>query len=168
MSNGIETRVATKTGITFTVNTAVNQVGLTLTGTPVFEGNVGVQYFAPGDNITLKGFCLSLPYQFGQGNMQIPGAMYFQLGWFDSGAGNGSVNEVGDTGLLNIPDPNVWYDMDVFVEYKSPIATGLKWGLRVIGLGGNISMINAPAALDTDVLNAEIHFRVQHTSPMTA
>lgn len=164
MSNGIESRVATKTGITFTVNTAVNEVQLFLAGNPAFEENAGLQYFAAGDNIIIRGFCLSLPYQFGQGSMDIP--MFFQLGWFDSGIGSGNVEEVGGTGYVNIPDPNVWYDMEVFVPYKS--TASLKWGLQVNGLGGYVSMINAPAALNTVELEAQIHLRVQRTSPMLA
>ena len=168
MSDGIESRIATRTGITFTVNTAVNNVNLALIGNPVFSSNVAIVYFAPGDNIIIKGVCLSLPYQFGQAKMSPP--MFFQLGWYDSGAGNGNVDEVGDTGYINIPDPNVWYDMNVYVPYQSPNigAASLKWGLRVIGLGGEVSMINAPAALNTEVLNAQIHFRIQHTSAMLA
>jgi len=161
MSNGIEARLATKGGITFTVDTAVTDVALILTGNPHFEVGVGRQYFAPGDNIIIKGFCFSFPYQFGQGIMD--DVLFFQLGWFDSGAGTGNINEVGDTGFINIPDPNVWYDMDVFVPVPT---TTLKWGLQVNGLGGYVSMINAPAALNEDELQAQLHLRVQHTSGM--
>lgn len=164
MADGIETRIATRQGITFTVNTALNEAALLLAGNPVFAGNVAIQYFAPGDNIIIKGVDFVYPYQFGQGSMDEP--IFFQLGWFDAAAGNGPVNEVGDTGLINIPDPNYWYDMNVFVPYPAGITT--KWGLRVIGLGGNVSMINAPAALNTEVLEAQIHLRIQHTSAMLA
>lgn len=164
MAEGIETRIATSGGITFTVNTALTEVSLALAGNPVFSANVAVVYFAAGDNIILRGYGLSLPYQFGQGSMDYP--MFFQLGWYDSAAGSGSVTEVGDTGLIHIPDPNYFYEMAVFVPYPSG-ASG-KWGLRVDGLGGMVSMINAPAALNTEILETQIHLRVQHTSAMLA
>lgn len=164
MSNGIEARMTTTTGITFTVNVAVNEVNLALAGTPYFITIPAVQYFGAGENINLKGYCLSLPYQFGQGSM--PDPMWFKLGWEDGAAAAGVIPEVGVSGQIHIPDPNVWYDSDVFIKNPSP--TNVKWGLQCTAISGKVSMINAPAALDTEILNAQIHLRVQHTQQITA
>jgi len=164
MTQGIESRISTKTGITFTVSVPATEVALNLAGTPPLSSNPVIVNFAEGENIIIKGFCLSLPYQFGQGMMD--DVLFFQLGWSDNTTHSGSVNEVGDTGYMIVPDPNVWYDMDVFVPWESLTDADSKWKLEIVGLGGWVSMLNAPAVLNLDVLQAQIHFRVNHTLPM--
>ena len=94
------------------------------------------------------------------------GSMFVQVGWQDLSGNNDSVDELGDTGRLNIPDPNVWYDTDTYVPF--PSTADSKWFFEVIGLGGNVSMINAPAALDTETLMAQFHMRLRHTTGLIA
>ena len=164
MSQGIESRISTFQGLTFTVDTLLTDAGLLLTGTPDLSVNAAIQYLQYADNCTIKGFCMSFPYQFGQGIFAGGDPMFVQLGWADSGVNSGSVNEVGDTGRINIPDPNYWYDMDVFVPCPDTAAS--KWKFQIVGLGGYVSMINAPAVLDEDDLDVTFHLKIQHTLPL--
>lgn len=155
---GIVSRLSTFGGITVTVNTAANEVAVILVGTPDLSVNGAIMNFLQGDNFTVEGFSLSLPYQFGQGTIS-PG--FFQLGWRDNAANNGSVDEVGDGGRINIPDPNQWYDTFAFIPQPATVAD--KYHLEVVGLGFNVSMFNAPAVLNTAVLACAIHLKVRHT-----
>lgn len=161
---GIVSRISTFSGITFVVNTAVDQVSLILTGTPNLSVNGAIQNLQYGDQCIIEGFALCLPFQFGQGqiNSTVDGnPAFFQLGWRDLSAHTGSVSEVGDTGRINIPDFNTWYDTYAFVP--QPSAVDSKWQFEIVGLGGRVSMFNVPAALDTDTLNCCIHLRIRHT-----
>lgn len=167
MTQGIESRLATRGGITFTVNTALDSVPLVLTGAPSLLVNAGVKYLPYGENCIIKGFCLSHPYQFGQGPIDQGSnePMFVQLGWRDSAGNNGTIQQV-DTGLFNIPDPNVWYDTDIFIP--QPAAVTNKWFFEIIGLGGEVSMFNVPADLNTDVLDSCFHLKILHTLALTA
>jgi hypothetical protein len=169
MPQGIESRLSTFTGITFTVNTAAIDASLMLTGNPDLLVNGAVQNLAYGDNCIIKGFCLSLPFQFGQGAMDQGGdgnPAMIQLGYRDNLGNNGSVNEVGDTGRINIPDFNVWYNVDIFVP--QPANVGAKWYFEILGLLGKVSQIYAPAALNEAELNACFHLKIVHTLAMIA
>lgn len=166
---GIVSRLSTFTGITFTVDTGVDDVALILTGTPDLSVNGAIMNFPEGDNIIIEGFELAFPFQFGQGAMDSGGAgnpMFFQLGWKDNGGHSGSVDEVGDTGRINVPDPNYWFDTFAFVNQPATIDS--KWHLEIVGLGGRVSMFNVPDDLNEDVLNACIHMKVRSTSTLIA
>lgn len=166
MSQGIESRLSTHGGLTVTVNTAVDEVAAAVAGTPELSVNGTVMNLAYGDNCHIKGFALCFPFQFGQGAIDVGGdsPMFVQLGWVDDNAHSGSVTEVGDTGLINIPDPNYWYDMDIFVPM--PAAVDSKWNFRIDGFGANVSMLNVPDDLDTDVLDLAFHLKIVHTLPL--
>jgi len=166
---GIVSRLSTHGGVTFTVNTAVTDVALILTGSPDLSVNGTIMNLQQGDNCTIEGFSLQLPYQFGQGKFDVNvdgDPAFFQLGWRDNAGNNGSVNEVGDTGLINIPDPNYWYETETFLPQPATVAD--KWHLEIIGLGGWVSQIYAPAVLDQEELHAAIHLRIRHTLPLIA
>ena len=165
---GITSRVATFTGITFTVNTAANDVPLVLAGTPdlLIDGVNG--HFLQGENFIIEGFCLSLPYQFGQGEINNGGAGqpgYFMLGWRDTIGNNGSLNQVGILGRINISDANYWYETYTFV--RQPILVAGNYFMEITGLSYNVSMFNCPATLNEEVLNAAIHVKVRTTYSLT-
>lgn len=162
MTQGIESRLATHEGLTVTVDTAILDVGLVLTGNPHLTVNGSIKNLPNGEGCIIKGFALCFPYQFGQGS--IPDSMFVQLGWEDDNGHNDSVDAVGDTGRINIPDCNYWYDSDIYVPV--PSAVDSKWHFRILGLGGNVSMLNVPAALDDDVLETCFHLKIQHTTQL--
>lgn len=169
MPEGIESRLANNGGITFTVNNAVTDVSLVLVATPDLSVNGVIMNFPYGENCILKGFSFSFPYQYGQGEMDQGGGtnpMFVQLGWRDLTGNNGSLNEVGDTGLINIPDCNVWYDMDVFIP--CPSNSDSKWHIEIVGCLGEVSMINSPVALDTEELDVVFHLKAFHTLALIA
>lgn len=168
MIEGIESRLATITGLTVTVDTAVTEVAAALAGNPVLSVNGTIQNLAYGDNCLITGFCLAFPYQFGQGSMDqiATDSMFVQLGWADNGGHNGSVDEMGDTGLINIPDPNYWYDCNVYVPM--PATVDSKWHFRIDGFGANVSMLNVPDDLDEEVLALVFHLKIKHTLALIA
>lgn len=163
MAQGIETRLSTFGGITFTVNTAATDAALVLAGTPDLSVNGVIMNLPYGDNCIIKGCCLSMPYQFGQGIFTAGAPADIQLGWRDASGNNSSVSEVGDTGRINIPDFNVWYDLDIFIPQP---AVDSKWHFEIRGLAGNVSQIYAPAALNEDELAACFHLKILHTLPL--
>lgn len=160
---GITNWLVTADGLTVTVNTAVDQVGIALAGTPDFELNGATKYINEGENCIIEGFALCFPYQFGQGLLS---PLRVQIGWRDSGGNNGSVNELGDTGRVNIPDPNYWYDTFTYVPY--PTTATAKWHFEIVGIVGSVSMFNAPAALNTDELQIRAHLKIRTTTDLIA
>lgn len=166
---GIVSRISTFTGLTFVVNTAVDHVTLLLAGNPDFTVNGTVGNLVQGDQCIIEGFALCCPFQFGQGELSTGGAgrpAFFQLGWIDQLGINAAVNEVGDTGRINVPDFNVWYDTYAFVP--EPATVSAKYKFRILGLGGEVSMFNVPAALNTDTINICIHLKIRHTLALIA
>lgn len=166
---GIVSRISTFGGITFTVNTAVNDVSVILVGTPDLSVNGTIMNLVYGDNLTIEGFSFNCPYQFGQGRINNGGAgepAFFQLGWRDANGHNASVPEVGDTGRINIPDANYWYETFAFVPM--PATVDIKYHLEIIGLGFEVSMFNVPAVLNEEVLDCCIHLKVRHTLALIA
>lgn len=169
MAQGIESRLAlVNGGITFTVNTAVSDVSWNLVANSNLSVNGAIMNLPYADNCEILGFCLSYPYQFGQGQIDqgASNPMFVQLGWCDQTGNNGSVDEVGDTGLINIPDPNVWYDCNVHVP--CPDTADSKWRFRLIGGLGEVSMINAPAGLNAEELDICFHLRIRSTLALVA
>lgn len=166
MPQGIESRLSNNLGgLTFTVDTTLTDASISLTGTPDLSVNGPIQHLTFGDNCIIKGFCLSFPYQFGQGERLSGESMFIQLGWVDSsGANFGPVNEVGDTGRINIADPNYWYETDIYVPQPSTATS--KWNFRIVGALGRVSQINAPAVLDMDELDISFHLKISHTLPL--
>ena len=162
--NGIIERLSTFTGVNVTVNLLAAQVDVILTGNPDLSVNGTLAYFQRGENIAIEGFSLTLPFQFGQGNIASTAAGapgFFQLGWRDSLGNAGTVGEVGDQGRINVPDPNQWFETFAFVP--QPAAVASKYRLQILGVGYKCSMFNAPAALDGVVLDCAIHLKVRHT-----
>ena len=166
MSDGITSRLATVIGISFTVNLASTDATLILTGTPDLSINIATKNLVAGENCIIEGYGISFPYQFGQGEMDSIGPMFIQVGWQDSSGNNGSVNELGDTGRLNIPDPNYWYEANTFVPF--PSTADSKWFFEIVGLGGSVSMINVPSVFDAADLSAQFHMKIKHTTQLIA
>ena len=103
------------------------------------------------------------PYQFGQGSLTAP--LQIQLYWNDPIAATSGVVEVfSQNGVLFVPDCNVEYPVGAFFEWPSLATT--KFNFEIRGLLGNVSMINAPAALNLAVLDASIYLKVRHTLVM--
>ena len=96
---GIVSRLATYGGITFTVDTAVTDVSVGLTGTPDLQLTVGTKHLQYGDQCIIEGFEFVCPYQFGQGHIDNITAGYpafVQLGYRDTAGNNGPITEIGD------------------------------------------------------------------------
>jgi len=160
---GITNWLVSADGITFTVDTALDEVAIALAGTPDLELNGATKYINEGENCIVEGFALTFPYQFGQGTLS---PLRFQIGWRDSGGNNGAVTELGDTGRINIPDPNYWYDTFTYVPY--PATAAAKWHFEITGIIGRVSMFNCPAGLDEEELDIRAHLKIRTTTGLIA
>jgi len=156
--NGILNNLYAIGGMTFTVDTTVNEVVIAFAGTPDFTINSLTKKFARGDQIKLEGYEISLPYQFGQGSFS--NDIYaFILQYRDSNGHTGFFGDYITNSLFNVPDPNIMYDTDYLIPTPSNVDT--TWWLEVGYLNGYVSMINAPASLNTQVLDVVVHLKVR-------
>lgn len=138
---------------TFTVNTAVNDIGLDIV--PAVSGNLkdasGRSWLHPRDNISILSIGFSLPYNFCLSTKIT--VMY--LTFFDSTGAFGALNIGDGTGMIWIPAENYELSIGAFIPWPST-AIG---SIRLVAYIGDhtglmaarqcrISMIGVPAALN--------------------
>ncbi len=160
---GITNQLYARTGLTFTVNKAVPEVPLAQAGFPEFSNNGTSKKFAYGDHITLEGYEVFMPYQFGQGSINLD-VSWIVLSWEDDNGNTGIFQEISNS-LLNIPDYNVWFDTDIYIQ--TPSGADSPWWFEIFQIVGNVSMINSPAVLDSTVQNFAVHLKTRSTLPIT-
>lgn len=165
MSNeGIISILSQKDGLTFTVDTAADQVPINLAGVPSFSIDGVLQNIQYADSLIIEGFSLTLPYQFGQGI--VSESMEFVLGYQDANAHSGFIQQIGSgSGTIIIPDPNVWFKFYAFVP--TPNDVDITWWLELLDFTGSVSMKNVPADLDEEVLECQLNLKIRHTLNLT-
>lgn len=148
----------------FTVNTAADDVGSVLTGTPLIIKSVAQSYFDAKDNVLIETVVVMLPYQFGIGDI----TPLIELEWTDPTVpADGAITQFGSAGQLLIPDAAVEYQVRAWVEF--PGGANAKFAIRLgSNTGVNVSMVNAPAGFHTNVYKIPIFLKVRHTLPMIA
>lgn len=122
------------------------------------------QYFAPGDNLLLQFVSNNLPYGFGQGT----GRHKITMVWLDNTDAVIPIPELADNSLFDIPEfcEGLRFPGDgLFI--KTPVTpTGTHFNLAFTIVDCNVSMINAPAVLLGETLEAMYYLGVTHTLPM--
>lgn len=163
---GITNYIATFDQLTFTVDTGATDVPIVWGGAAEFHSADATPdpFFEAGDNIFIENVEIIFPYQFGQGVLSTK--LSLSVEWYSDGGLNGPITNLGDNGRLNVPDPNCLFPVNTPVYYPSPDET--KWGLRVNDMDGNVSMINAPAVLNSEVLLVIAILKVRSTYEMIA
>lgn len=154
--------------VPFAVNTAVNSVSVGVVDEFFRRYNPGAAafVFAAGDQVILKLLRLLLPYQFGLASPIV------ELGLEIFTVGDHSIEELessngfGSSGVI-LPacgdcSPNVFINQ---TKYAAPVL--VDYSIRMSG-DFEISMVNAPTALNGFNLTGYVYAEVLHTYPMVA
>lgn len=164
MKEGFTTYISNPVNtITFTTNSAVNFVAAALTGSPLLGAPIQPwPYFSAGDNMILEALSVRLPYCFGQAEDLI----LLQLEYISKDSVfSGSLLEIGALGMINIPYANSEVDLNIFIP-KPQAIDDQPWGIRLVAIDIDVSMVNMPAVLDATELDIYVSARVHTTRPM--
>lgn len=150
----------------FTVNTAVDSVGITQVSAIAFQDATTANEVVFGDNIFLQSIRFQLPYAFGNGNItdKTNWGMEYHL-TFDDGIANGNINEFGALGQNRFPSFNCDFPINSLV-YTAP-QIRFNWELRGELVSGSVSMFNVPDDLNGDTFDIDVYLKVRHTIRLT-
>ncbi|MDD5061207.1 MAG: hypothetical protein PHS93_08480 [Candidatus Omnitrophica bacterium] len=162
----------------FVVNVSFNSVNLTaFPGGSRYEAGGGVNIFQRGDNFMLLSVGYFIPEGFalasypGAGMTEFSAPIIFCAAEGVGGGAPIAFEEIGNGGLLRLPMPNYEMSVGPFVEIENVIADNWFFrGLFPYTAGVDIpqvSMINAPAALDGETVHVVPFVKVLHNLPMT-
>lgn len=142
------------------VNNAVVDLALTpVGGNAPLEDGLGNIFFAFGDNVFIESIRFQLPYSFGNGGDSSP--ITGQLGYRDDNGNTGTVEEIGESGIFNIPSFNIDFPINTFIP--QPANVDSKWSFEMLASGGIVSMLNVPASLNAATIHGKIFLNVRHT-----
>ena len=152
------------TGLDFTVDNTLEDVGFSLTGNPSLVQDFAAGYFRAKDNVLIESIVFQLPFQFGQGD--ITSVMTAELQWNDPTVpATGDILEFGEGGKLFVPDVAVEYNVNAFVVF--PAGAVNKFRIQLKNISGRISMVNCPDLLNGNTYDAAVYLKVRHTLNMT-
>lgn len=127
-------------------------------------------YFQNRDHIVIESAYISLPGGFCSWWEDGKDPLYLRILWEDEFVATYPVDEIHNTALIDgnftIPVENTEIPLEVRIEYPDLSAVaGTKLKLRGIA-GGEITMANVPAALDTEVIDVFACLKIRHNLPM--
>jgi len=156
-------------GPTFTVDNTAKNADITKNTLPQdFFDASGLFDFTFGDNIFIEAVRVQLPYSFGNGNnagaSPTESGIYLELGYRDTNANIGTLDEFGVDGIFRIPTFNC--DLPVMTLINQPANVDSDWKFQLKDIEANISMLNIPGNINGDVLTPRVFLKVRHTLPM--
>jgi len=156
-------------GPAFTVNNAVNDVDITPNTLPQdFFDASGLFNFDFGENVFIETIRVQLPYSFGNGDnasaSPAESGIYLEMGYRDTAANLGSLDQLGVNGILRIPSFNVDVPINTMINQPSNVVAD--WKIQLVDIEANISMLNVPASLNALIFTPRVFLKVRHTLNM--
>lgn len=166
-ANGQFQWITTSAGeITFTVDTAVQSVGIVLSGgPPVFKSGDLNSNFKAGEQVLINQSIVLYQSPFCQGDFD--SLITFDLVYETvTSSTSAEIRQLGNFGNVLIPTPNTAYDTPANI-INVPDQNSEEWFLKIIGVSGTVSMLNVPADLHGQTFNVIIGLSIRTNSEMT-
>jgi hypothetical protein len=152
----------------FTVNSAVPSVVVLGPGflSGEFRNAGNLKYFELGDNITILGVSVMIPYGFAQGQGVISDACLLGIAWRDALDNSILIPELGVLSAMSLPSICDGLQIPGGLFIKAPVAVPGRLRLVLDGLTLSVSQLNVPALINATVINVRVGIQLLHTKPM--
>jgi hypothetical protein len=150
----------------FVVNSAVPEVAVLGPGPNgmQFRNSTGNQFFELGDNITLLGFTVSIPYGFGQAT----GSCISGIVWRDANLISYPLPELAQDSTLSTPSVCDLLAIPDGLFVKCPVVGPPSRVLLLLNsFALNVSQLNVPALINGVTVKVRVMLQIWHTKPMS-